>query len=278
MSRRFETIDTLRGISVCSMILYHFCWDLCYIARWRMPWYTSTPAYLWQQSICWSFILISGFCAAMAHHPIRDGLKVSVCGGIITAVTCLLLPEERVVFGVLTLHGAAMLLVGIGRKLLSGGRRTALTLTGDLSAAKDPVEHASKSPGSDRRLAAVWLAAAALVFITTKHLAAGFLGVFSLPLIQLPRFLFHGLFMTFLGFMDPSFVSTDYFPLLPWFAMFQCGYWLHRLFAPRIAVNREVPVLHVSVPPFSWIGRHALLIYLLHQPVLYALTLLLTLF
>ncbi|MDE7404312.1 MAG: DUF1624 domain-containing protein, partial [Lachnospiraceae bacterium] len=61
-SFRYGVLDGIRGFVVISMILYHACWDLVYIFGKDWSWYRGRGAYIWQQSICWSFILLSGFC------------------------------------------------------------------------------------------------------------------------------------------------------------------------------------------------------------------------
>ena len=113
MGKRLHTIDSIRGITLISMILYHLCWDLVYIAGIRLDFYMSYKGFLWQQSICWSFILISGFCVAISNHPIKRGLIVSLCGLVITAATYIVVPEDIVIFGVLTFHGSAMIISGL---------------------------------------------------------------------------------------------------------------------------------------------------------------------
>ena len=78
----------------------------------------ACPGHLWQQSICWVFILLSGFCVQLGHHTLRRGAQVFGAGALVTAVTLLFMPEDRVVFGVLTLLGSAMLLTGLLEKPL----------------------------------------------------------------------------------------------------------------------------------------------------------------
>ena len=63
--------------------------------------------------------------------------------------------------------------------------------------------------------------------------------------------------------------STDYFPLLPWLFLFWVGYFLHQL-AGRAGME---PLRRSVCPPLGWmgrhsLGRHSLVIYLLHQPVI----------
>ena len=107
---RSGTLDSLRGLTLFSMIAYHLCWDLVYLRGLPWAWYNGFWAYIWQQSICWVFILLSGFCLPLGHRPLRRGLIVSGAGALVTAVTLLFLPEDVVWFGVLTLLGSSMLL------------------------------------------------------------------------------------------------------------------------------------------------------------------------
>lgn len=107
-SGRYTLLDELRGLDLVSMMLYHGCWDLVNLFGIQADWYYGLPGHLWQQSICWVFILLSGFCVQLGHHTLRRGAQVFGAGALVTAVTLLFMPEDRVVFGVLTLLGSAM--------------------------------------------------------------------------------------------------------------------------------------------------------------------------
>ena len=48
---RSGTLDSLRGLTLVSMIAYHTCWDLVYLYGFDWGWYRSCQAYVWQQSI-----------------------------------------------------------------------------------------------------------------------------------------------------------------------------------------------------------------------------------
>lgn len=47
---RSGTLDTIRGLTLVSMIVYHACWDLVYLYRLDWGWYRSFWAGIWQQS------------------------------------------------------------------------------------------------------------------------------------------------------------------------------------------------------------------------------------
>lgn len=75
-SGRYALLDELRGLDLVSMMLYHGCWDLVNLFGIQADWYYGLPGHLWQQSICWVFILLSGFCAQLGHHTLRRGAQV----------------------------------------------------------------------------------------------------------------------------------------------------------------------------------------------------------
>lgn len=115
---RYALLDELRGLDLVSMMLYHACWDMMFLFGIWMDWYAGMPGRLWQQTICWVFILLSGFCAPFGRHMLRRGVTVFAAGALVTAVTLVFMPEGRVIFGVLTFLGTAMLLTGVLEPLL----------------------------------------------------------------------------------------------------------------------------------------------------------------
>lgn len=231
---RYALLDELRGLNLVSMMLYHACWDMMFLFGIWMDWYAGMPGRLWQQAICWVFILLSGFCAPFGRHMLRRGVTVFAAGALVTAVTLLFMPEDRVVFGVLTFLGAAMLLTGVLEPLLK------------------------KVPP------AAGLVVAAVLFALTYHAADHYLGIGALRL-ALPESLYANYFTAYLGFYPCWFYSTDYFPLVPWLFLFWCGYFLHGVVGRR----RMEPLRRSVCAPLGWMGRHSLLLYLLHQPVIY---------
>lgn len=235
---RYHKLDKMRGISLVSMLLYHAVWDLVYIFGQSWAWYGSALGFIWQQSICWSFILLSGFCWSFGRSKVKRGLIVFLAGGLVSLVTVLFMPENRIVFGVLSLLGAAMLLMIPLEKLLKKCRALpGLLLSFALFAFSYPVNQ-------------------------------GFLGFFGLHWLELPQGLYANYFTSFLGFPPAEFYSSDYFSLFPWFFLFAAGYFLHRLFESRGLMPR---LQGRSGGVLSWLGRNSLTVYILHQPLIYAL-------
>ena len=63
--------DALRGLALLNMLAYHALYDWVYVFGHTGGWYNvSAPGcHLWQQYICWSFILLSGFSLPLARRP-----------------------------------------------------------------------------------------------------------------------------------------------------------------------------------------------------------------
>lgn len=71
--------------------------------------------------------------------------------------------------------------------------------------------------------------------------------------------------LSIIGF-NTGVISADYYPILPWIFIFLAGSFLGRPFkkgtAPKFFRANPVKAL-------SFIGRHTLLVYLIHQPLIY---------
>lgn len=240
---RYALPDTLRGLTLLSMIAYHGCWDMVYILGADWPWYQSSGAYLWQQSICWTFILLSGFSFSLGHRHWRRGRLVFGCGAVVTAVTLVVMPGQEIWFGVLTLLGSCMLLGALLERPLG------------------------------RVPAGAGLVLSAALFVLTRSVNRGYLGFEGLRLAALPGELYRNMATAYLGFPFPGFRSTDYFSLVPWLFLFLTGYFLFRLTGKHLAAAPDLG----RCAPLEALGRRSLLVYMLHQPVLYGLTMVLRL-
>jgi uncharacterized membrane protein len=95
-----------------------------------------------------------------------------------------------------------------------------------------------------------------------------------------PVFIFLGLFLktftvdfywlAWLGFKPTTFYTVDYYPLLPWFGVVLIGVFLGNSLYPegkrRYAVKDRSKVKVVRF--FCFLGRHTLIVYLIHQPII----------
>ena len=71
--------------------------------------------------------------------------------------------------------------------------------------------------------------------------------------------------LVFLGLMFENFYTLDYFPLLPWFGVVLLGIYFGKLLYPK---GKRRFNFDLKNKYLSFLGRHSLMIYLLHQPIL----------
>lgn len=233
--QRYALLDTLRGLCLVNMILYHTVYDLRFLFPVLPDTYPLALDHVWQQTICWGFLLLSGACCALSHHPVRRGALLLGCGWLIEGMTALVMPSQRVRFGILSCIGCAMILVGLARHRL---------------------ERLSPAYGTALSFG---------LFLLLYGVPRGYLGMAAWGW-RVPALWYQTRALAPLGLPHPTFFSADYFPLVPWLFLYLTGFFVFRLLVARPSIER---VLTASSTPLAFLGRHSLPIYLVHQPVLY---------
>lgn len=217
------------------MVFYHGCYNLAEIFRLDFPFFYSWPMQFLQLLIAGDFIFISGAVSRYSRSNLKRGLQIFGCGMALTVVTAVVIPGQIVRFGVLHLLGFSMVFFALTRKLL------------------------------DRLHPTAGLLLCTAVFLGTYFAASGYIGFPPLA-APLPPGLYATPFLFWLGLPGPGFFSSDYFPVFPWLFFFlagsYCGVFLKQGRFPGWVYRPHVRWL-------SGVGRHTLLIYMLHQPVLY---------
>lgn len=237
---RLDWLDYLRALTIISMFFYHWMWDVVYIYGENYPWYEGTIGHIWQQSVCWSFIIISGFSLRLGRRYLVRGLWTFGCGLAISFITCLFMQEMRIIFGVLTFLGVAALLVGT---------------------IKEPLAKVPPMLG---------LFVFGVLFFITKNINMGYLGFEGLNFYKLHSFLYRNIVTTFFGFPHGQFFSTDYFSLFPWIFLYLVGFYLYGLWE-RFDIKDQ---RGFYLPILGFIGKHSLAIYVIHQPLIYVVLIL----
>lgn len=235
--RRYHLIDALRAVAIINMILFHLYYDVSLFTGVTDGFTLPPAAAVWEQCIGGSFILLSGISVNFSRHGYRRGVIVALCALGVTAATYLFMRSFTVWFGILHFLACAMLLT-------------------------HALRHAF-----DRIQPVVGMAVFFILFALTYNLRNRTLGFFTIELMRLPDALFQYKWLSFIGFLSKDFTSGDYFPLIPFLFLFWFGYYLWKWIAARgwdTAFTRKIPVLDL-------IGRHSLLIYLVHQPLLYGI-------
>lgn len=244
-TNRYLALDRLRGIALLNMIAYHSVWDIVYLFHMDWQWYHSIGAYIWQQCICWTFIFISGFCYSFGSKKGKRGVQVFLLGFLVSVCTWIVMPDNCVSFGILTLIGSCMLLMIPMERLL---------------------EKINPIKGTVFSL---------MLFVLTRNVNQGYLGFETWNIIKLPDSWYRNLITTYFGFPKSGFSSTDYFSLFPWIFLFITGYFLNNLFRKYALLKYLEP--HRS-SMLEWLGQHSLQIYIFHQPIIYCVFMLLFLY
>lgn len=241
---RIYLMDELRGFAVFCMVFYHGFYTFAYLFHWQIGEILLRffmPAEPWFAGL---FIFISGISSNLSHSNLIRGVKLLAVAAVISLVTILIVPEDQILFGILHFLSICMILFGALQLLR---------------------KRFSQTPPPFR-----WttLAALFLLYILTMRVSSGYIGIPYLFEIELPSSLYQ-YWLSPLGFPSADFFSADYFPILPWIFIFFAG----TVFG-RLAAAGKFPAFTYQsrIPFFSFLGRHALIIYILHQPVIFALS------
>ncbi|NLG05126.1 MAG: DUF1624 domain-containing protein [Clostridia bacterium] len=240
-TKRYHILDFLRGLAVINMVIYHACYDLVMIFHVDWPFFYTQGAFYWQQMICISFICISGCVASFSNHLMKRGWIVFGAGMLMTVVTYFVIPSQIILFGVLSLLGSAMIITALIRPFLL------------------------------KILPVIGLSGSILLFLLFRWVDMGKLSFFYLWEYELPVKLYQTHFLFFLGFPNKEFHSADYFPILPWVFLYLTGFYLAIMVRNYVERTKHDKLLSFRIRPINFLGRHTLLIYLIHQPAIYLL-------
>ena len=240
MSKRIELIDGLRGFAVCLMVLHHLMYDLVEFLgapRWL---FSCPPIDFLHVIFAGLFILLCGVSSNFSHSNLKRGLKTAAVAAGITLVTCLM--DMDIIWGILHLLAFCMLLYG-GAKWLEG-----------------------KLPQRKKTLPG-WAAPTVYIvlLLISVYLTGGRRELADSP---------GGFILWLLGLGNGPWRSSDYFPILPWVFVFLFGTWLG---GPIKDGRFPKWFYEAKMPVFSDIGRHSLIIYIVHQPVLFGIVMLIKL-
>lgn len=239
-NNRIDLLDAIRGVAILAMVFYHALYDITDIFGYNIPFFGFLS--LLEPPFAAAFIMLSGVSSRFSHNNIKRGVRVLIFGLIITVFTLVFMPSEAIYFGILHFIGCSILLFELVK------------------------------PAADRIprkvAAAVWTALFIITYNMPSRHIIGIPGLFS---ITLPSVLQTTPHLYALGFPDAYFFSADYFPMIPWFFIFLIG----TVIGVPIKEHRLPERFYtVRVPFLAAVGRNTLLIYVLHQPIIYGLLLL----
>lgn len=238
-TKRIYLLDELRGFAIICMVIHHTFYDIGFVLKYNWGYSVFNFLCIFQPVFWAIFIVISGICSRLSRNTLKRGCIVFAAGLIVTLVTAVIMPAigitgAEVYFGILSCLGVCMILTGIFMPLIEKGNEKA------------------------------GMVVSFILFLATYSISSGSL---LFGLIKLPAALYKTNYLCPLGFFNSSFRSADYFSVFPWFFMFLFG-----AFLGKYARDGAFPAFAYKsrIRLFQKAGKNSLWIYLLHQPVLYA--------
>ncbi len=230
-AHRLLSVDAMRGVAIALMVIFHFCFDLAHFGFARFDFYNDPFWLNFRTFILSLFLLLAGLSLVLAT---RRGIN-----------------SRRFLARLLRVAGGAAL-VSVATWWIFGERFVFFGVLHFIVVAS----------------------LLGLLFIR-KPVVALALGIALLVVgnrWQFPWFDQAG--WRWIGLMTHKPATEDYVPLIPWFGVSLIGMALGNLLLRNgrlETMNGWLPADNAPVRLLAFSGRHSLLIYLIHQPLLFGL-------
>lgn len=236
--QRFWEIDALRGLAVVMMVIYHFAYDLHFFQVTDMV-FRNRFWFYFQRTIATTFIGLVGVSLTISYNrAIQSGRQEGVL-------------FRKFFRRGLRIFGWGMLITLVTWFVL--GRRLAVTFG---------------------ILHFIGLSIVLAYPFLTRYWLNLSLGLVLIGLGKvLQRQAFDWPWLVWLGFEPANHFYVDYFPVVPWFGVVLLGVFVGRTLYKG---NRRAVVLpdlsNLWLVRFlQWWGQRSLTVYLIHQPILFAI-------
>ena len=230
---RFWEIDLLRGIAVIMMIVFHVLYDLYFFNIFKIVLYSGFL--LWYvYSIGLIFILLVGICLTLSYTKAKKKLTKK---------------EVKLKF---LFRGIKIFVLGL-----------VITFATFLYLPKGFILFGV--------LHCIGISIILAYPFLQLHIQNLLFGVILISAgLYLKTFTVNFPWLIWLGFTPRQFYTVDYFPLLPWFGVILIGIFIgNKLYS---GYKRRFNLIDLSrfrfVRSLCFIGRHSLIIYFLHQPII----------
>ena len=235
--KRFWEIDSLRGIAIIAMVISNLVTDLIFFGLY----FPGSLAGFWNlfaYATATTFIVLVGISLSLSYSRVRKWKKQRIWKKYIER-------GLKILSWGLIITAVTYLLMDSGYILFGVLHLIGLSII--LSV-----------PFLNFKELNLWLGGLLI-----------FLGIFT------KTFTVDFSWLVWLGLMPQNFFSVDYFPLLPWFGVVLTGIYLGKIFYPD--GKRMLKIKERKSGMLSYLGKHSLIIYLIHQPILIGLLYLLVL-
>ena len=116
---RVWQIDALRGTAMVLMTVFHALVDVRDFFKFADVHYYEPPLMYIGRISAILFMFVSGISCRFSKNNIKRGIKVILCGMIITAVTFIAVREQYIRFGILHFLGAAFVIIGLFERVIT---------------------------------------------------------------------------------------------------------------------------------------------------------------
>lgn len=243
--KRLCMLDELRGIAIIAMVIYHTIYSMAFIFHLDFSYSIFLQAYKFQPLIPILFITLCGIYCSFSKSNLKRGALIFAIAIVITIATYIFMPSTAIIFGILHFIGIALILYSITEKW---------------------IDKIPENIGATISLA---------LFIIFYNIPNGYIGYQPFLSLELPPQLYSCYPLFVIGLPTPDFSSGDYFPLIPYIFLLYSGCFLGKL----ILKNGAPDFMYKKLcPPLDFLGKHSLLIYVAHQPLIIGILFLVTSF
>lgn len=231
-SQRYAFLDVLRGIALIAMAIYHFGWDLAFFGYVTSEAVNDGPWKYFARCIASSFLVLVGISLVLAH---QNGIRW----------------------------------IGFWKRWIKvAGAALIITI-----ATYFATPNAFIFFGILHQIA--FASIAGLLFLRMPAPYVFILGLIVVGIGQTVNLdVLNGIYMAWTGLQSQGVVSNDYVPVFPWFGAVLLGIGA-RDFIKRYNVLdgrlQEKFAATALGKGFAFLGRHSLVFYLVHQPILIGL-------
>lgn len=231
MSARLITIDLVRGLAIAGVVIFHVGWDLDFTGL--LPGNLSRqPVWLWfGRSLAGTFMFLVGVSLVLAHS---SGIRWKS-------------------------YLRRLLVVVAAASAISAVTRLVFPMTFIYFGILHAIAFATIVATPFLRLPAIGAIAGGSLFIAVPFL--------------LDSAAFDTRWLAWVGFARNPPASNDFVPVFPWVGLTLLGLGLAK---GAVGVGLDRWLIHrepsgAAASSLAWMGRHSLVIYLVHQPLLLSL-------